>query len=57
MKPHRGILLLAVLLLEAAVWVEPAGSWLAEPDEARYAEIPREMLASGDFVGKLVIAG
>ncbi len=44
------ILFAALLLLEAAVWVEPAGSWLAEPDEARYAEIPREMLASGDFV-------
>ena len=47
---HRGILLVALLLLEGAVWVEPAGSWLAEPDEARYAEIPREMLASRDFV-------
>ena len=44
------ILVGALLLLEAAVWVEPAGSWLAEPDEARYAEIPREMLASHDFV-------
>ena len=39
---------LAALLL--AVWLEPAGSWLAEPDEARYAEIPREMLAARDFV-------
>ncbi len=47
---HLQILFGALLLLEAVVWVEPAGSWLAEPDEARYAEIPREMLASGDFV-------
>jgi len=46
----HGILLVALLLLEAPVWVEPSGSWLAEPDEARYAEIPREMLVSGDFV-------
>jgi len=49
-SPQRWILFVALLLLEGAVWVEPAGSWLAEPDEARYAEIPREMLASGDFV-------
>ncbi len=51
MNPRDGtILLAALLLLVAAVWIEPAGSWLAEPDEARYAEIPREMLASHDFV-------
>ncbi|MEP6994763.1 MAG: phospholipid carrier-dependent glycosyltransferase [Acidobacteriota bacterium] len=43
--------LLAVLLLLCAVaWIEPRGSGLAEPDETRYAEIPREMLAAGDLV-------
>jgi 4-amino-4-deoxy-L-arabinose transferase-like glycosyltransferase len=46
----RWILFAALLLLLVPVWVEPAGSWLAEPDEARYAEIPREMLAAGDLV-------
>jgi 4-amino-4-deoxy-L-arabinose transferase-like glycosyltransferase len=44
------LLWVALLLLLAVVWLEPAGSGLAEPDETRYAEIPREMLASGDFL-------
>lgn len=51
MSPRQQWILFAALLLVAIpIWVEPAGSWLAEPDEARYAEIPREMLAAGDFV-------
>ena len=38
---------LAVLL--ATVWVQPAGAPLVEHDETRYAEIAREMLATGDY--------
>lgn len=49
-RSRERLLAAAVLALLVVVWLEPAGSWLAEPDEARYAEIPREMLASGDFV-------
>lgn len=48
--PRRG---LAVLLLVGllAVWLLPLGYRdLVETDEGRYAEIPREMLASGDWV-------
>ena len=51
MNPRQRWLLFACLMLLAVpVWVEPSGSWLAEPDEARYAEIPREMIAARDFV-------
>jgi 4-amino-4-deoxy-L-arabinose transferase-like glycosyltransferase len=39
-----GLLALFVVLL----FCELPGSWLLEPDEARYAEIPREMLSAGD---------
>ena len=48
--PGRRTLLAALFALLAVVWLEPPGSRLAEPDETRYAEIPREMLAAGDLV-------
>ena len=49
-RDSQRLLAFALLLLAAVVWFEPAGSSLAEPDETRYAEIPREMLAAGDLV-------
>src|SRR5258705_148850 len=52
--PPRWVPRASLLRVLVPVWVEPAGSWLAEPDEARYAEIPREMLASADFVTPLL---
>ena len=49
-RPGDRLLLLALAALLGSVWFEPPRSPLAEPDEARYAEIPREMLAARDFV-------
>ncbi len=42
--------LLVVLLLPAALLYPTRGFHLLEPDEGRYAQIPREMLASGNWV-------
>lgn len=42
---HYGLLIFLALL-----FFELPGTLLFEPDEPRYAEIPREMLVSGDFV-------
>lgn len=47
-KPGRPALF--ALFFVALVFLELPGSRLLEPDEARYAEIPREMLETGDWV-------
>jgi len=42
---------LVALLGAMVLWFLPLGSYrLFDPDEGRYAEIPREMVASGDWV-------
>ncbi|HET7452528.1 MAG TPA: phospholipid carrier-dependent glycosyltransferase [Thermoanaerobaculia bacterium] len=46
----RRIFLLLLAVLTVLLFVEMPGSWLLEPDEARYAEIPREMLATGNWL-------
>src|SRR2546426_686286 len=47
-RPRTLRLFLAVFVV--LLCLDLPGSWLIDPDESRYAEIPREMLASGDFV-------
>ncbi len=48
--PRRGVLLAWLAVFCALLFLELPGSFLLEPDEARYAEIPREMLASGNWL-------
>jgi len=48
-KERRWILGL-LALFAALLFFERPGALLVDPDESRYAEVPREMLAAGDFV-------
>jgi 4-amino-4-deoxy-L-arabinose transferase-like glycosyltransferase len=48
-RETRGLFLLLLLTLALLV-VQTGRTPLFEPDEGRYSEIPREMLATGDFV-------
>ena len=48
--PERRALIVLIVVFAALLFVELPGSWLIGPDEARYAEVPREMLATRDFV-------
>lgn len=47
---ERRALIVLLLIFVALLFAELPGSWLLEPDEARYAEVPREMLATHDYV-------
>ncbi|MGH9441935.1 MAG: phospholipid carrier-dependent glycosyltransferase [Thermoanaerobaculia bacterium] len=48
--PRRRVLLAWLAAFCVLFFLELPGSFLFEPDEARYAEIPREMLASGNWM-------
>ena len=50
-RGHRGRSLFAFWLILALLWFLPLNApHLFDPDEGRYGEIPREMVASGDWV-------
>ncbi len=47
----RGVRFFVIAAAAVLLYLVPIGAYpLMEPDEGRYAEIPREMVESGDFV-------
>ena len=48
--PRRAVLAGWLAVFSFLLFFELPGSFLVEPDEARYAEIPREMLATGNWM-------
>lgn len=49
-RRRAGLAWLGVIALTAIWFLLPVGRPLTHPDEGRYSEIPRELLASGDWV-------
>ncbi|MDO5115374.1 MAG: glycosyltransferase family 39 protein [Synergistaceae bacterium] len=48
---RRNIFFIAIAAALLLLYIVPLGSYpLMEPDEGRYAEIPREMIASGNYI-------
>ncbi len=47
----RNVFFLAIAAALLLLYIVPLGSYpLMEPDEGRYAEIPREMIATGNYI-------
>jgi 4-amino-4-deoxy-L-arabinose transferase-like glycosyltransferase len=50
MDIRRKILFAALIIFVGLLFFERPSSWLFDPDEARYAEIPQHMVLTGDYL-------